>query len=1177
MFSNATDLKIVDSSLTVAGGDVVYNNIHCHYERPRDVWAILHSIPNFRQIYQDMLSKATLGTGMWLLKGDKFRLWLEPNGDIKVFWGSGIPGAGKTLLASIVIEHLEALGKETHAEICVCYVYFRYSDCSEITVRRVLEILVMQTLERHPQCLALIEKTYDQHLRERTEPTEAQLLGLLRELTKDMAITFYVLDALDEAPTKIQLAVDETLASLNVKLFITSRPLEPVEANFPEAHTFHIVAQDTDIDLHIAKGISKSAALRRLLQVIPSLRDGIISSIKRNCGGMFLHASLQLDALGECFSAQDVRDTLKSFPSSIEDVYRQTWARISNEGHNHASLAKGVLVWVLNASRSMTIRELERVVATSPDTHKFEPDRLVPETTLISLCGGLIVVEEESRLVRLVHYTAKRTLEDLFHEEFPHPHTLLAAVCMTHLTKCGFQDTTISSDDEFRNTLEKDPLLAYASEAWAFHARAESEAFPAFTSPDRSWFFDILTPLHILGLCNLPLALIEDFTSPNLTTKVLQQTPLILASRLGHEELVTSLLALSEMQTNFVVNDGWSALMEAARNNHIGVVALLLAHSGIQVDLVNCDGWSALMMSANEAYEGTVKFLLAHDKILVNLVNSDGWSALMLAARHGYEGTVNPLEHPEIHVNLIDNKGWSTLMMAANKGYEGSVKLLLAHDKILVNLVNSDGWSALMMAANKGYEGVVKLLLAHHAIQVNLVNSEGWSALMLAARRGYEGTIKLFLAHHEVQVNLVNSHGWSAFMMAASEGYERTVKLLLARHGIQVNLRNNEGQSAIMLGARYGPEDSIKPLLAPPETQVNQVANGGLSALMLAARNGHEGIIVLLLAHPDMQVNLVDNEGWSALMVAARYGHEGTVKVILAHPEVQINRVDRDGWSALTMAASDGHEGTVKLLLAHADIQVNLVSDEGWSALMLAASTGYEGTAKLLLAHPEIQVNLADNKGWSGLMRAACDGHEGTFRLLLAHPGIQVNLVDSNGWSALMLAASNGHTYLIPLLLAHPAIQVSPAMNQSHGSTALHAAAYSGEKAVFELLLTTGRFDVNEIDSDQDTAIKLAAKEGHETLVRLLLDIPNIDTMIRSTTDSHTAMSAAQANGHIGIVELLWGFESRNAAVVGSLGTHQSSLQDSPSEDGSDTDSSECYFDAEELWREAVDEGGAVI
>ncbi|KAH6916394.1 hypothetical protein BKA70DRAFT_1092729, partial [Coprinopsis sp. MPI-PUGE-AT-0042] len=474
MLSNAHNLQIVGSTCTVIGRDVVHNhnNVHYHYERPRDIWAILQSIPNFRNIYYDMLSKATEGTGMWLVKGDKFRLWLEPNGDIKIFWGSGIPGAGKTLLASIVIQRLEALCKETDVQICVCYIYFRYSDRSELTVRYVLEIIVMQTLERHPDCQALIEQTYTQHLRERTEPSEGQLLTLLRQLAKIMAVTFYVLDALDEAPTKIQLALLKTLTSLNVKLFITSRPLKTVEANFPEAHTFHIVAQDADIDLHIAKGIDENAELQRLVKEDPELKDEILSSIKRNCGGMFLHASLQLDALCECLSAEDVRETLKEFPPSIEDVYRQTWVRISHQSRKHAPLAKAVLVWVLNAARSMTIEELERAVATSPDTHKFTPSRVVPGTTLVSICGGLITVEEESRLVRLVHYTAKGTLEHLLHDAFPHPHTLLAAVCMAYLTECGFQNTTINSEEEFNFVLEKDPLLAYASEAWAFHARA---------------------------------------------------------------------------------------------------------------------------------------------------------------------------------------------------------------------------------------------------------------------------------------------------------------------------------------------------------------------------------------------------------------------------------------------------------------------------------------------------------------------------------------------------------------------------------------------------------------------------------------------------------------------------------------------------------------------------------
>jgi hypothetical protein len=88
MFSGAHDVQIVNSNLTVVCESS--NHIHHHYGGERDIWAILRLVPNFRDIYHDMLEKITQGTGMWLVKGDKFRVWLEPNGDIKIFWGSGI-------------------------------------------------------------------------------------------------------------------------------------------------------------------------------------------------------------------------------------------------------------------------------------------------------------------------------------------------------------------------------------------------------------------------------------------------------------------------------------------------------------------------------------------------------------------------------------------------------------------------------------------------------------------------------------------------------------------------------------------------------------------------------------------------------------------------------------------------------------------------------------------------------------------------------------------------------------------------------------------------------------------------------------------------------------------------------------------------------------------------------
>jgi hypothetical protein len=138
-----------------------------------------------------------------------------------------------------------------------------------MTVRNVLEVLVKQTLERQPECRDLIEQAYAQHIREGTEPTEIELLSLLRELAGRMKCTFYILDALD------------------VKIFITSRPLTTVQAKFPQAHIFIIAAQEVDIDLHIVKVLDECADLQEVLaRAGPSLREEIISTIKQNCGGM---------------------------------------------------------------------------------------------------------------------------------------------------------------------------------------------------------------------------------------------------------------------------------------------------------------------------------------------------------------------------------------------------------------------------------------------------------------------------------------------------------------------------------------------------------------------------------------------------------------------------------------------------------------------------------------------------------------------------------------------------------------------------------------------------------------------------------------------------------------------------------------------------------------------------
>jgi hypothetical protein len=104
----------------------------------------------------------------------------------------------------------------------------------------------------------------------------------------------------------------------------------------------------------------------------------------------------------------EVDRTLEAFPSSIRDVYIQTWDRIVQRNPTRIALAKSVLLWVLYASRPMSLEELERAVATSPETYKFQPNEVVPGNSLVALCRGLVTLEEESGVVRLVRKSTRR-------------------------------------------------------------------------------------------------------------------------------------------------------------------------------------------------------------------------------------------------------------------------------------------------------------------------------------------------------------------------------------------------------------------------------------------------------------------------------------------------------------------------------------------------------------------------------------------------------------------------------------------------------------------------------------------------------------------------------------------------------------------------------------------------
>jgi hypothetical protein len=188
-----------------------------------------------------------------------------------------------------------------------------------------------------------------------------------------------------------------------------------------------------------------------------------------------------MDSLATQLCPGEIRDALLTLPTELDGIYDQAMERIDCQNNNLKGLAHRVLSWVFLARRPLSLAELREAVAVKPGDTSLHEDRLLDEDTLVSVCVGLVVVDQQGAAVRLVHFTAQDYMERIHGSRFPCARTEIAEACITYLS---FDTFAVSYDTFTRPTmteLEKEnPLFCYTSYNWADHIRGESErAIPA--------------------------------------------------------------------------------------------------------------------------------------------------------------------------------------------------------------------------------------------------------------------------------------------------------------------------------------------------------------------------------------------------------------------------------------------------------------------------------------------------------------------------------------------------------------------------------------------------------------------------------------------------------------------------------------------------------------------------
>jgi hypothetical protein len=181
-------------------------------------------------------------TGLWLLEGEQFTRWKASAASR--LWLYGIPGCGKTILSSTIIENLLQHCHDDTSMV-TAYFYFDFNNTQKQDPELMLRSLLCQLLQRSSTIPKGVDTLFSSCEDGRRQPSLRALLEVLQLMLQEFAHVYVVLDALDECTQRSELMdMIETVAGWqldNVHLLLTSRKERDIEISLES----FVVDEDT--------------------------------------------------------------------------------------------------------------------------------------------------------------------------------------------------------------------------------------------------------------------------------------------------------------------------------------------------------------------------------------------------------------------------------------------------------------------------------------------------------------------------------------------------------------------------------------------------------------------------------------------------------------------------------------------------------------------------------------------------------------------------------------------------------------------------------------------------------------------------------------------------------------------------------------------------------------------
>ncbi|KAL6690798.1 hypothetical protein J3F84DRAFT_404179 [Trichoderma pleuroticola] len=948
------------------------------------------------EIHKGNLSKRQDGTNIWFVESPKFNDWLNSS-EKSFLWVRGIPGAGKTIIASTVIDTLQA-----HVEtrnIALAFFYCTFTNNETTDYQAILGSLVSQVCYRSRSALQSLIDHQRSKLAYNVEqqlalPDTDVLIDILQIGLKEVDSMFLVIDALDECSDrsfiteKIRGIFDNTKG--NLKILATSRSEGAIEKNFqglPDMWLTDYTHQDVKIFIDSRVDCMRNDTEEE--NISDHVLHQVRTTIPRIAGNMFLLARYQMELIEDCDCDDEVQEALEDLPGDIDKMYVRILEKLADMVRNHGGRRQrqhAIIQWLVAAKRPLKLGELAEAVTIRPGQQELRKTGVVHGRRLTDICGPLVYINETTKEVTLCHFSVKEFLiKDRFTEAVSDPshsrlysyrvdlqraHEQLAISCLIYLSFETFKKPYVDEDDLNRRRQEN-CFLDYAAYHVGEHCKELSSCSDSLVAS--------------LDCLFLPEPQLSSMQSSELASRVK-----------GYRALTTV-----------------SVLCPPVADEYCGC-----STRNIRAEF---RGWQSingidLARPSDEDGERLVKMCMEHqEQNFASHPSCRSWLQLyrILApgTRKDHHGNITPLYFAalfnwragvEVYLKRIQDRATTSDLNHALRGAAIGGSNREEDGNICAELIRILIKAGAESAAMAGNQKLVEMLIDNGA-NVNRVGAWDGTALNISIRH-------LILDRRGAGVNL-NPYPYGTPLQHACFSGERDKVRIVLSAGADIHAESGQFGDAIQTASMHGNGEIVTDLL-------DKGANPDSDARLLASRWSVDFEVpfygrITVLQGGEGLVDHWFNVGPSsfdaafprfgfyapALQAAVRWRSDHWNKILLLLENEPTHQRGHYG-SPLQAAALFGELQNVNALLGGSESRADPNHASGGifnTALQAASYNGHEKIVNTLLHHGS-EINQDGGLYGCALLAAAAAGHEGICRLLVER-GADQGQLDTHGWS----------------------------------------------------------------------------------------------------------------------------------------------------------------------------------